>query len=121
LRQKKITVLSQAWNNAGKIRLSTNWYSFGDLGLSGSMVVEWKSYRNSLISSRVSIMDGDDILMWTAGDHSGFLFVKNVYLAILSTQDCSIIDGWRHGIWKRTIQLKIKLFTWMAIEGKIHT
>jgi len=64
LRQKKITVLSQAWNNAGQIRLSTSWYSFGDLGLSGSLAAEWECYRNALNSSGVSIMDDDDTLMW---------------------------------------------------------
>jgi hypothetical protein len=104
-----------------QIGLSTSWYNFGDLGLSGSLAVEWECYRKALNSSGVSIMDGDDTLMWTGGDHSGYLSAKNVYLAILSTQDCLVIDGWRRGIWKWTIQLKIKLFTWLAIEGKIHT
>jgi hypothetical protein len=107
LRQKNITVLSHAWNNLGKIGLSTSWYIFGDIGLSGLLVVEWECYCNALNNSGVSIIDGDDTLMWNEGDHFMFLSAKNVYLAILSTQYCSVIDGWRHGIWKWTIQLKI--------------
>ena len=42
-------------------------------------------------------------------------------MAYISTHDCNLIKGWRCGIWKWAIQLKIKLFTWLAIEGKIHT
>jgi hypothetical protein len=66
-------------------------------------------------------VDGDDTLIWTGGDDSSYLTTKNVYLEILSTQDNAIIDGWRCGLWKWTIQLKIKIFTWLEIEGKIHS
>jgi hypothetical protein len=55
------------------------------------------------------------------GDHSGNLTAKNVYLAFLTTQDNNVIKGWRRGLWKWYIQLKIKIFTWMEIEGKIHS
>jgi len=81
----KISFLSQARNLAEQVGPSTSWYRYGDLGLSGSLVVEWERYRMALIGVGASIHEGDDTLMWTGGDHSGYLTAKNVYLALIST------------------------------------
>jgi hypothetical protein len=70
LRQNKISVLSQARNLTEQVGPSTSWYRYGDLGLSGSLAVEWECYRMALISAGASIHDGDDTLMWTGGDWS---------------------------------------------------
>jgi hypothetical protein len=59
--------------------------------------------------------------MWTGGDNSGFPTVKKFYWAILSTKNLRKFGGWRRSIWKWNIQLKIKLFIWLAVEGKILT
>jgi hypothetical protein len=39
----------------------------------------------------------------------------------LSTKNLRKFGGWRRAIWKWKIQLKIKLFIWLAVEGKILT
>jgi ribonuclease HI len=59
--------------------------------------------------------------MWIGGDSSGYLTVKNAYLALLSTQNLSIFKGWRKSLWKWDMQQKIKLFLWLAAENKILT
>jgi len=76
LKQKNITVLSQAWNNVGHIGRSHSWYSYTDLSLSCLLAVEWDPYIKDLISSNFSIMDGNKILMWTGGYHSIYLTTK---------------------------------------------
>jgi hypothetical protein len=86
--------------------------------LTGTLATEWEQFCLALISSGASIQDRDDALMWTGGDNSGSLTVKNVYMALLSTQSCPRIDGWRQKLWKWEIQLKIKLFIWLAAEEK---
>jgi hypothetical protein len=121
LKQKNISFLSQAWNIEGRSGLSPTWYSHFDLDLSGPMENEWDRFIKVLTNSGVSIGDDRDNLMWTGGDHSGNLSSKNVYMAYISTQGNNKITGWRRGLWKWSIQLKIKLFTWLTIEGKIHT
>ena len=42
-------------------------------------------------------------------------------MALLSTEGLVRIGGWRQAIWKWDIQLKIKLFIWLAAKNKILT
>jgi hypothetical protein len=121
LRQKKISVLAQAWGQQDQASPMTYWIRSNELDITGELAVEWDHFRISLIGSGASIQDKDDKLMWTGGDSSGFLTVKNAYMALLSTQSLSILGGWRKKIWKWDIQLKIKLFIWLAAENKILT
>jgi hypothetical protein len=48
------------------------------------------------------------------GDRSGVPSVKNFYRAIISTKNLSTIGGWERSIWHWNLQLKIKLFLWLA-------
>jgi hypothetical protein len=59
--------------------------------------------------------------MWIGGDNSGSPSVKNFYWGIISTKSLMKVETWRQSIWKWKIQLKIKLFIWLAMEGKILT
>jgi hypothetical protein len=59
--------------------------------------------------------------LWTGGDNSGIITVKNTYLALLSTQGLKKVLGWRQALWKWDLQLKIKCFIWLAVENKILT
>jgi hypothetical protein len=83
--------------------------------LSGNLAAEWDLFRKSLIGAGVSIRDTPDQLLWTGGNSSGILSVKNAYMALFSTFNIQFMD-WRHKIWKWDIQLKIKLFIWLALE-----
>ena len=89
------------------------------MGLMGTLATKWEQLCLALISDGVSVQDQDDTLMWIGGDTSGTLTVKNVYMALLSTQSFPRIDGWRQKLQKWEIQLKIKLFIWLAAEDKI--
>jgi hypothetical protein len=78
--------------------------------------VEWDKYKRALQASDISISNSVDELIWTGGDSTGILNTKNVYEAIISTQNFQNIKNWRKRIWKGNIQLKIKLFLWLAVE-----
>jgi hypothetical protein len=54
------------------------------LGLEGDLATEWEKYRRNLIGSGIQLLDRLDELMWTGGDNSGQLTVKNVYNAVAS-------------------------------------
>jgi hypothetical protein len=106
------------WNIAP---LQKTWLCSDDLGLAGELAAEWDLYRRALIGAGATIRDTEDKLMWTGGNSSGTISVKNAYLALISTKKFLILGGWRHNIWKWDLQLKIKLFIWLAVEQKILT
>ena len=91
------------------------------MGFFGDIAAEWDQFRWALIDSGPYIHDIEDELMWIGGDNSGYLTVKNIYLALLSTLGLSRIRGWRQLVWKWDIQLKIKKFIWLAAERKFLT
>lgn len=59
--------------------------------------------------------------MWSGGDRSGLLTSKNVYTTITNTLWQNSIGRWRKQLGSWNIAQKIKLFTWLTIENKIHT
>jgi hypothetical protein len=121
LRQRNITSLSQARRHIDPLSSSSFWINSTELGFTGDMATEWDRFQRELIDSGAFLQDIEDELMWIGGDNSGSLTVKNTYLAILSTQGLARIGGWRQVVWKWDIQLKIKLFIWLAPENKILT
>jgi hypothetical protein len=74
-----------------------------------------------LTRTDLQLQENEDQLMWTRGDNSGLLTVKNVYTTISNTLWHNNIGGWRKNMWSWNISHKIKLFTWLTIENKIHT
>jgi len=52
---------------------------------------------------------------------SGVPSVKNFYRDIITTKDLRKFGGWRRFIWHWNMQLKIKLFLWLTVTGKILT
>jgi hypothetical protein len=119
LRQKNITLLFQARGPLVKNPYSAHWIRSNELGITGELAEEWEHYRKALIGSGAFIQDKVDELMWTGGDNSGFLSVKNAYNALLSTLRMQPVGGWRLKLWKWDLPLKIKLFIWLAVENKI--
>jgi hypothetical protein len=69
----------------------------------------------------VQILNRPDELIWTGGDNSGFLTVKNVYSALTNKLWQHPIGGWRKKLWSWDCALKIKLFTWLSVDNKILT
>jgi hypothetical protein len=91
------------------------------LALTGNLAEEWDRYRRALQASGVTLTENEDELIWTGGDSSGYLSTKNVYAALTSTLNLQTSTGWRKNLWTWNIQLKIKLFMWLAAENKILT
>jgi len=74
-----------------------------------------------LSRSGIPLNDTDDQMLWSGGDCSGYLIVKNVYAAITNTLWNTNISGWRKQLWSLHLAPKIKLFTWLLIENKLNT
>jgi hypothetical protein len=53
-------------------------------------------YCRALIGVGVSLHDTNDTLLWTGGDSSGIISVKNIYSALISTQRLSDLE-WMEG------------------------
>jgi hypothetical protein len=121
LNHRNILTLAQARRHSDSQHLSSYWLSSSDLGFSGDIAAEWDQFRWALIDSGAFLQDTEDDLMWIGGDNSRSPTVKNIYWAIISTKNLRKVGTWRQSIWKWKIQLKIKLFIWLAAKGKILT
>jgi hypothetical protein len=119
LKQKNITLLYQARGPTRPDSFSSQWIESDDLGITEEVAEEWDLFRRALMGSGVYLQDRADELMWTGGDKSGLLFVKNAYNALMTTLWMQPIGGWRLKFWKWDLPLKIKLFIWLAVENKI--
>jgi hypothetical protein len=75
--------------------ISDQWRSNEDLGLSGILALEWKTYIRALIYSGVQLRSGKDILLWTGGDQSRFIQAKIVYNALALKLRPQQITTWR--------------------------
>jgi len=69
----------------------------------------------------MQLQNQEDALIWTGGDRSGSLTVKNIYCALVKKKWQYVIGGWRRHMWNWDMAQKIKLFTWLSIENKILT
>jgi hypothetical protein len=65
--------------------------------------------------------DETDSLLWAGGDASGVLSVKNLYTALLQPLDFCSDNVWIQKLWKWPLQLKVKLFIWLAAKEKVLT
>jgi hypothetical protein len=85
----------------------------------GPLLVEWKTFRCGLINSGILLQDRPDALIWTGGDQTRIISVKNVYLAVEKLKWGHTIRGWRKALWSWDCPLKIKIFIWLAVENII--
>lgn len=82
LRDKNLRYLYQARAQNPEGFYIDRWKSSSDLGLSGALDFEWRSFVNFLLYSGICLQHNEDLLVWTGGDNSSNLSVKNVYLAL---------------------------------------
>jgi hypothetical protein len=120
LNKQNIITLAQARNFSDDQLLSSYWLCSNDLGLEGKLAKEWDQFRWALIDSG-ALIESRDKLMWIGEDNYGSPFIKNFYLSIISSKRLLKVKNWTQSIWKWKVQLKIKLFIWLAMEGKILT
>jgi hypothetical protein len=97
------------------------WISGYTLELTGDSLTEWNKFCRSLISAGVYLHNNKDRLLWTGGDSSGHITVSNLYSTFINSANSPNITGWRKGIWKWKIPLKLKIFTWLVDKNKIST
>lgn len=96
------------------------WRRSTDLELSGDLFIEWENYTKALSEKGITLQEESrDSLLWTGGDASGRMTVKNFYNAIHTIHGLPSWSGWRVQVWKWRLQLKIVFFFWRATEDKI--
>jgi len=117
----RITVLAQVRARISADSITETWLSSGSLGLRGRLASKWEQYRKALRGACIAIRNLADTLVWTRGDSSGNMTVKNVYSALISTLDYPIEGRWMLNLWKWNLQLKIKLFLWLVGNHKVLT
>jgi hypothetical protein len=82
LKNKNIRYLFQARAQNSMGFITDQWKGSSELELSGDMALEWNSFCKALIGSGIHLQHREDNLIWTGGDNSGILSVKNVYNAL---------------------------------------
>jgi len=85
--QKGIITLDLASVYQDPNTLSEVWINSRELGISGNLSLEWEHFCDNLNEAGVSLNENEDSLIWTRGDSSGRLSVKNLYAALISTLD----------------------------------
>jgi hypothetical protein len=119
LNKKNIYFLYQATTHASGTGTRKRWISSEDLDLPLNLVEEWNNYRALLAESGISLANKPDELIWTGGDKSGVISVKNIYEALSNQLWKKNQEGWRKKLWKWECPLKIKLFTWLLAADKV--
>jgi hypothetical protein len=114
--------------NLAQVRTATdnpswpdNWLRSSDLNLDGRWALEWNRFSSALKSAGISLTEEPDSLLWTGGDASGLLTVKNLYEALFSHFRPESLSSWFHQIWCWKVPLKFKLFAWLAGKDKVLT
>jgi hypothetical protein len=95
LKACNITFLYQASAQASLGFIANQWKTNKELELTGNLAVEWLSYCKALILSGIQLQPIDDLLIWTGGDHSRVLTVRNVYNALAQEYWPITVTGWR--------------------------
>jgi hypothetical protein len=121
LNKKKIKFLVNAKRPQEISGHTGNWLCSGSLDLNGILAEEWNNYTKGLSAAGVILGKSTNKLLWTRGDVTGKTTVKNIYLALVSTLNYQSMATWNQKIWNWDIQLKVKLFAWLAISRKILT
>jgi hypothetical protein len=85
----------------------------------GPLLVEWHNFRCDLINSWILFQDKPDALIWTGGDQTGIISVKNVYLVVEKLKWIHTTRIWRKALWSWDCPLKIKIFIWLEVENII--
>jgi hypothetical protein len=91
------------------------------MGFGADTEMEWDIFWLALADSCAILQETKDRLMWIGGDLSGVPSVVFFYRSICTTKNLVKAEKWRMLLWKWNIQLKIKLFLWLAMEWKILT
>jgi ribonuclease HI len=75
----------------------------------------------ALREAGISLRNVEDTLLWAGGDGSGDISAANLYRALITPLNFTTDKTWITKIWRWPIQLKIRLFAWLAVFDKILT
>jgi hypothetical protein len=78
LKEKNMHLLHQA-RSVVDTQSTSLWLSSAELNLNEALGKEWNTFRRNLIDSGAFIQDREDELIWTGGDNSGLITIKNIY------------------------------------------
>ena len=117
LNEHGFTHLHHIWKRNSTL-LTQFWSSDVELDLSVDESWIWERYINILRNNLVYLNNKLDVLKWTKNVKGGVYIPKLGYLAIRTEEE---IDPawWCHTIWKINCPLKIQLFLWRLMEGKV--
>jgi hypothetical protein len=121
LKDQKIITLAQVNKISDDHIVLTSWLNNNYCHLMGDLAQEWNEFRSALSALGALIQEKKDTLLWLGGDNSGIPSAKNLYSSLISARGILKVDFWKQKLWKWKIQLKVKLFAWLALEGKILT
>jgi len=121
LKDQNSITLAQVYKISDNHTFLSSWLSSNDLHLTRDLTQERNEYRSALSVSGVLIQEKKDTLLWLGGDNYGIPLAKNLYSSIISTKAILKVDYWKQKLWKWKIQLKVKVFAWLALEEKILT
>jgi hypothetical protein len=82
LNKKGIYFLYQASRQVIGATTGISWICSDDLELPNPLAEEWDCYKAHLVDSGISLNTKPDELIWTGGDKSGIISVKNIYAAL---------------------------------------
>jgi hypothetical protein len=86
--------LAQVGSPSGSPYLPDFWLGGTELSLSGQEVVEWTRFTSALKNAGISLIEEPDSLRWAGGDASGFISVKNIYIALINQQALESDSSW---------------------------
>lgn len=110
--------LYHIWAHHGSSSSFNSRLNASQLGLVGSLAVEWDAYILDLYHANIRISDGDDRLLWTWNTEDSSISAQQAYLALCSKSMC-IRQWWHVQVWKWCIPPKVRIFIWLLLEEKI--
>jgi hypothetical protein len=121
LQRQNLQTLAQVKAPSGELHFPNRWMGSGELSLSDQCAVEWASFTSALRCAGISLSDEPDVLIWAGGDATGHITVKNIYHALQLQLNICPDFSWTFQIWNWKVPLKLKLFIWLAGQGRIIT
>jgi hypothetical protein len=121
LHSLNIRWLAQARIPSSDCPFPDRWITCEMLGITRATASEWELFVSSLKCVGIYLSEDSDSIMWMGGDASGIISVKNLYTTLLQPFEFSSDNDWIYKLWKWTVQLKVKLFIWLAAKEKVLT
>ena len=88
------------------------------LGLAGMLAKEWDMYIYNLNQGNFTLSTKYDKMVWAFNAREGQVTAKLAHRSIILNNSYSETKWWMHWLWKGSVPLKIKLFSWLCLKNK---